>query len=116
MDSKRLLGYRGDVKTLDMYLNEKVQTAIKSGIAKIRGTENREDAMQEAYCSIANECPIDIDDAVSCVSNAIERYRGRLRRESRKEAEGWISNSARYGKSPRMYEIIEDDYSEESYP
>ena len=83
------------MNTFDMYNCTEVQNAIDSNLKKIRGVENREDAKQEAYHAIADEGPLTVEDAATCVKRAIHRYRMRLCRASEKDAEGWVSNKDR---------------------
>lgn len=84
------------MNTLDMYRCKEVQEAINTHVKKIRGRENREDATQEAYHAIADEGPLNIDDAVKCVIKAIDRFRWHTRKDANMDAEGWISTRARY--------------------
>lgn len=83
------------MNSFDMYSSKEIQDAIKSQVKRIRGIENREDATQEAYHAIIDEGPITIEDAIACVTRAIERYRWHVRREAKMDAEGWISNKSR---------------------
>jgi hypothetical protein len=94
------------LNTLQLYLDEKIQAAIKKGIGRIRGIENREDATQEAYHALSDEGPVDVDEAVECVKRAIHRFRMKITRESRRDAEGWVSNSSRR-------ENVTSDYRDE---
>jgi hypothetical protein len=84
------------MNTFEMYRHKDVQEAIQTHVKRIRGRENREDAVQEAYHAIADEGPINIEEAVKCVIKAIDRYRWHIRTEARNDAEGWVSNKARY--------------------
>lgn len=89
-----------------LYFDPDVQGAICQGVTKIRGAENQDDARQEAYYAIADEGPINKEDAISCAARAIEKYRKRLSRESARDAEGWVNKQDRaHGGDPEVMDL-----------
>lgn len=60
------------------YFDPVVQLAMDREIVQIMGSENRDDAKQEAYAAIADEQPLTVEDACLCAKRAIGRYRKRI--------------------------------------
>jgi len=61
-----------------LYFDPGVQLAITEALKQVKGIEDKEDARQEAYSAIADEQPINIDDAIECAKRAIDKYRHRV--------------------------------------
>lgn len=78
---------------INYYFDPVVQLEIQKTIKAVGGVENREDARQYAYEALADECPITLEDAKTCVRSAITRFRNRLRRMSKYERT-WFDDGA----------------------
>ena len=84
---------------MSFYFDPKVQAAIDTQLKRIMGSENKEDAIQEAYLAIADESPLTVDDACNCVDRAMQRYRKRISKISKHEErdqDSWSDNSEPY--------------------
>jgi hypothetical protein len=81
------------------YFDTKVQETIQKEIARVMGQYNKEDAIQEAYVAITDESPLTVEDACSCASRAIHRFRDKISRISKHEQrdqDSWVQNSEPY--------------------
>jgi hypothetical protein len=69
------------------YFDPIVQNTINIELKHIKGSENKDDARQEAYHEIADCGPLTVEDACDCAKRAINTYRQRLGRQSKRELE-----------------------------
>jgi hypothetical protein len=60
--------------------DDTVKATIAQEADMLIGAENKEDAIQEAYLAILDECPITVVDACACAKRAIIRQRNRVRK------------------------------------
>ena len=69
------------------YFDPIVQNTINIELRHIKGSENKDDARQEAYHEIADIGPLTVEDACACATRAINTFRQRIGRRSRRECE-----------------------------
>jgi hypothetical protein len=67
------------------YFDPIVQDTINIELKHIKGSENKDDARQDAYHEIADIGPLTVEDACECARKAIHRFRMRLGRKSKRE-------------------------------
>jgi hypothetical protein len=103
------------------YFDPKVQNVINIELKHIKGQENKDDARQDAYHEIADTGPITVEDACACARRAINTFRQRLGRTSKREREytGYIGMTDMHGKridEPIDYDIDIDEDGEDIEP
>jgi hypothetical protein len=69
------------------YFDPEVQNLINIELKHIKGQENKDDARQDAYHEIADTGPLTVKEACECATRAINRFRQRLGRQSKRERE-----------------------------
>lgn len=90
----------------DLYFDPDVQTEISKHLSGVKGSENKDDARQEAYLALSEECPVNTIEAIQCVRKAIDRFRKRLSRESKTNES--LNETSAYSAGKDGYDDLSD--------